>query len=229
MRRSGSMHLASRLAAAFGVLALSTLACACGSSGSASDPSTDDDSDGSASVAPEGGSDAGDAGTSSDATPGDANVPLDSGHDDANVSVDSGHGDGSTTDGAPSLPPTTTCAMSAACGNSGQDFQLCTTSSGNTCDSVEYETSDGTTVACASCDDCSAAFDDVLGYCSSLVLTCGDENLCGSSGGYSEMCTDSLNGVCTYAWYGAIATYPCASCSDCSAAATEVMNYCNGM
>jgi hypothetical protein len=84
------MNLASRSAAAFGVLALSTLGGACGSS--ASDASTDDGSDGSASVAPEGGSDAGspsDAGTSSDATPSDATVSL-----------DSGHGDGSTMDAA---------------------------------------------------------------------------------------------------------------------------------
>lgn len=146
---------------------------------------------------------------------------------DASLALDAGSPDATST-----LPPTTTCAMAAGCGNSGQNFQQCTTSSGSTCDGVAYETTGGTSFPCASCNDCSAAFDDLMSYCSSLVLTCGTSYECGSSGFYSyEMCTDSLNGVCTYAWYESTsaARYPCASCSDCSAAATEMTNYCDGM
>jgi hypothetical protein len=79
--------------------------------------------------------------------------------------------------------PTTSCSSTYACGNSGATYEYCTTSTGSTCDSVQYTTSTGYSWTCASCSDCSSAYSSVTSYCASLGSTgqtCGSTT-CGSA------------------------------------------------
>jgi hypothetical protein len=63
-----------------------------------------------------------------------------------------------------------TCTSSAACGSHGATDQKCTTSVNNVCQSVAYSASDGSSFACASCTDCTAAEASMRSYCASQCL-----------------------------------------------------------
>jgi hypothetical protein len=128
-----------------------------------------------------------------------------------------------------SQDPTTTCGSSVTCGATGVTYSECTTSSGSTCDSIAYETTDGNTFTCASCSDCTAATESLDSYCASLDTTtsCATALACGSTETYSE-CTTTTGGVCSSIYYQASdgTTYDCASCSDCTVASEDMTSYC---
>jgi hypothetical protein len=91
--------------------------------------------------------------------------------------------------------PTTTCGSSYSCGPNGATYYECTTDTGSTCTSADYETSDGQIYSCNSCSDCTSAYDSVVSYCDSLGTTgqqCGTTT-CGSA---ATCCNCSGTPVC---------------------------------
>jgi hypothetical protein len=77
--------------------------------------------------------------------------------------------------------PTTSCSTSSPCGSGGATYDSCTTSIGSTCQSIDYETSTGVVYDCNSCNDCAAAYDDILSYCATLTTTTVCSPACGSA------------------------------------------------
>jgi hypothetical protein len=128
-------------------------------------------------------------------------------------------------------PPSTSCSTSYACGSLGETYELCTTSTGGTCDSMSYKTSGGHSWLCASCNDCQTAYSDVSSYCASQgvpTTTCSTSTSC-SSGVTYELCTTSTAGTCDSMAYRTSdgQSWSCAGCSDCTTAYLEVLSYCD--
>ncbi|HTQ44254.1 MAG TPA: hypothetical protein VMI75_15950 [Polyangiaceae bacterium] len=102
---------------------------------------------------------------------------------------------------------TTSCGSATACGNTGVTYEECETSTGGSCTSIYYSTSDGQSYYCNSCSDCSTASADLTSYCSSLEgQTCGSSTctsgyLCCDCSG-TEECLSSGGGAYTCSSYG---------------------------
>jgi hypothetical protein len=100
----------------------------------------------------------------------------------------------------------TTCGSYSACGSTGVEYQLCTTSTGGTCTGEYYSTTDGNTFTCSGCD-CTAASSQLSSYCASLGgvscggTTCTSGELCCTCTGVQE-CLSSNGGSDTCASYG---------------------------
>lgn len=100
----------------------------------------------------------------------------------------------------------TSCGSATACGNTGVTYQECETSTGGSCTSIYYTTTDGETFTCNSCSDCSSASSSLSSYCSSLSgTTCGSStctsgNLCCNCSGTLE-CLSSGGGIYTCSSY----------------------------
>lgn len=131
----------------------------------------------------------------------------------------------------------TTCAAANPCGTSTVKYQECTTvGATGECASIAYRTTDGHTFTCSSCTSCTSAEQQLSSYCGSTmdmgtdaggpVTTCDSAVSCGSLT-YQE-CTTSTNGACDSIAYQVSdgATYACASCGDCSAATSQLDDYC---
>ena len=128
-------------------------------------------------------------------------------------------------------PPVTTCTVMAECESSPLTYETCTTSLNGTCQSVDYQTSDGHAFTCNSCSDCSAALSSLDAYCTSQtppVTTCGIPVACGIEGATYEACTTSQGTQCDSADYTTSTghTFTCNSCSDCTTALTSLETYC---
>ena len=128
---------------------------------------------------------------------------------------------------------TTACGTAVTCGTGGLTYSECTTSSGSACVSVQYQVSNGAVYDCASCSDCSAALQQVDAFCATQggTTTCGASSECGTGGlTYSECTTSSSTGSCESVAYQVSngVSYTCASCSDCTTAASEMTTYCAG-
>lgn len=101
----------------------------------------------------------------------------------------------------------TSCGSSSACGNTGVTYEQCTTTTGGSCTSIYYSTSDGNTFTCNSCGDCSSASSSLSSYCASLSgttcgsTTCTSSDLCCDCSGTME-CLSSGGGVYTCSSYG---------------------------
>jgi hypothetical protein len=65
-----------------------------------------------------------------------------------------------------SLSTTTTCGTSTACGSNGLTYEWCENETSGTCTSIYYISSNDVEYACNSCSDCTAAYDDMVSYCS---------------------------------------------------------------
>ncbi len=127
--------------------------------------------------------------------------------------------------------PTTTCGTSYACGTGDLTYSECTTSSSTgACMSVAYDVSDGTGFTCASCSDCTNAYDQLNSYCASQTptTTCGSAVACGSTGVTYSECTTSTGSTCDGISYETTdgQTYTCASCGDCTLAIEDLDSYC---
>ena len=100
----------------------------------------------------------------------------------------------------------TSCGSATACGNTGVTYQECETSTGGSCTSIYYKTSDGQSYNCNSCSDCSTASSSLTSYCSSPTArrggssTCGSGYLCCNCSG-TEECLSSGGGAYTCASY----------------------------
>lgn len=129
-----------------------------------------------------------------------------------------------------------TCAASTACGaGSSASYQLC--NSGAT--ECYFHGSDGSDFQCTSCGDCDAARVVVTSWCSargsapdlamavSTGTTCGNAVACATSSLTYQACVDSTGAHCSYRGNDGT-NFPCASCSDCTAAAAAVGNWCGG-
>lgn len=101
----------------------------------------------------------------------------------------------------------TSCGSATACGNTGVTYEECETTTGGTCTSIYYTTTDGQTFTCNSCSDCSAASSSLSTYCASLTgttcgtSTCSSGYLCCNCSG-TEECLSSGGGLDTCASYG---------------------------
>jgi hypothetical protein len=127
---------------------------------------------------------------------------------------------------------TTSCSSLGSCGSNGATYEECETTTGGVCSSIYYYASTGAEYVCNSCSDCSAAYSEIQSYCSSQTTTsstCGTATSCGSHGATYNWCEDLSNGSCTYIYYYTSTgqEYACSSCSDCSAAYSEVSSYCS--
>lgn len=104
------------------------------------------------------------------------------------------------------VQPVTNCGAYSACGSTGVEYQLCTTSTGGSCTGEYYSTTDGNTFTCSGCD-CTAASASLSSYCASLTgvtcdgTTCGAGDLCCTCSGTQE-CLSSNGGADTCASYG---------------------------
>jgi hypothetical protein len=104
------------------------------------------------------------------------------------------------------VQPVTTCGAYSACGSTGVEYQLCTTTTGGTCTGEYYSTTSGNTYTCSGCD-CTTASSQLSSYCASLTSgnvcspACGSGDICCSCTGTLE-CLSSNNGVDTCASYG---------------------------
>jgi hypothetical protein len=129
--------------------------------------------------------------------------------------------------------PTTTCGSSVSCGSEGETYSECTTSSASgVCQSIAYEVSSGTTYTCASCTDCSAAYESLTNYCAeetTPTTTCGTASACGTGGATYSSCETDLGSTCQSISYETSTgeVYDCASCSDCTTALDDVIAYCD--
>jgi hypothetical protein len=106
---------------------------------------------------------------------------------------------------ASTVNPVTSCGAAAACGSTGVTYELCTTSSGGTCTSEYYSTSDGNTFTCTGCN-CSTAGSQLSTYCASLTtstcsLTCTTGDICCTCSGTQE-CLSTNGGLDSCASYG---------------------------
>jgi hypothetical protein len=129
---------------------------------------------------------------------------------------------------------TTSCASSIACGSGGLTYSECTTTSATgVCQSVAYEVSNGVAYTCASCSDCTTAYDDTYSYCASqsTSTSCGSATTCGVNGVTYSVCTTSTGSTCDSIAYEATdgTTYDCASCADCTLASEDMSSYCSSM
>ncbi len=128
--------------------------------------------------------------------------------------------------------PTTTCTPAQSCGSGGLTYQQCTTSTGSTCDSMQYVVSNGTNYACTSCGDCSAAEEELTTFCEEQgtpTTSCSSSTTCGSGGlTYSQCTTYAPSGTCESVSYEVSdgTSYACATCSDCTIAYDDVTSYC---
>jgi hypothetical protein len=128
--------------------------------------------------------------------------------------------------------PTTSCSSSTTCGSNGLTYTQCTTySAGGTCESSTYEVSNGTAYTCASCSNCTSAYDSVQSYCSSQVsptTSCSTSYACGSTGATYYTCTTSTGSTCDSITYETSTgnSWQCATCSDCTSAYDNMTNYC---
>jgi len=106
-----------------------------------------------------------------------------------------------------STTPVTTCGSPAQCGSGSVTYELCTTSSGQTCTSEYYSTSDGNTFTCTGCD-CTNAATQLSNYCASLGTTsncspsCAAGDLCCFCSGTTYECLSSSGGAFDCATYG---------------------------
>jgi hypothetical protein len=100
----------------------------------------------------------------------------------------------------------TSCNSATACGSTGVTYQECETSTGGSCTSIYYTTTDGHSYTCNSCSDCTSASSSLQSYCSSLqgttcgTSTCSTGYLCCNCSGTQE-CLSSGGGVYTCASY----------------------------
>lgn len=128
--------------------------------------------------------------------------------------------------------PTTSCTSPISCGSNGETYSECTTSNGSACASIEYQATTGVSYTCASCTDCTTAYDDMVNYCNSLetpTTSCGTAYACGSSGATYYECTTDLGSTCESINYETSTgeVYDCNSCSDCTSAYDSVVSYCD--
>jgi len=161
----------------------------------------------------------GDAGSSSggDASTGDSSTDADAGSD-ADAGDDAGGGG-------------TTCLPGVACGSGGLSYEECTTTGrGGACTSIQYEVSNGTSFACASCSDCNSAIQQLDAYCAAEnpTTTCTASSPCETSPLTYQTCTTSIGGTCEAVYYQTSdsQTFHCTSCSDCSSALSSLDGYC---
>ncbi|MGH7295191.1 MAG: hypothetical protein ACRELB_09670 [Polyangiaceae bacterium] len=131
--------------------------------------------------------------------------------------------------------PTTTCSGAVTCGSQGYTYSQCTTTSGSgACQSIVYEATSGVSYACASCGDCTTAYDSMASYCSSMTsptTSCGSSYSCGPNGATYSLCTTTSGSTCEYAQYETSdgQMYYCNSCSDCTTAYDNVISYCDSI
>jgi hypothetical protein len=104
------------------------------------------------------------------------------------------------------VTPVTNCAAPAACGSGSVTYELCTTTTGSTCTSEYYSTSDGNTFTCSGCD-CTTAGSQLSTYCASLNTSncnpaCTTGNICClCNSGTTYECLSSSGGTLTCASY----------------------------
>ena len=105
--------------------------------------------------------------------------------------------------------PVTSCGAYSACGSTGVEYQLCTTTTGGTCTGEYYQTTDNNTFTCTGCD-CTTASTQLSDYCASLDATCNGTtcasgDLCCICSGSTYECLSSGGGTETCANYGCTA------------------------
>lgn len=124
----------------------------------------------------------------------------------------------------------TTCGSALSCGNTGYTYQQCTTLTNGACTGIAYQVSNGLTYQCNGCNDCSAALQQVASYCQNTTPTtsCTSWTTCGTSSLSYESCTTSAGGACQAMYYETSdsQTFSCNTCSDCSAAVTNMEAHC---
>jgi hypothetical protein len=109
---------------------------------------------------------------------------------------------------ASTVQPVTSCGSYSACGTTGVEYQLCTTSTGGTCTGEYYSTTDGNTFTCSGCD-CTTASSQLSSYCASLTSgnvcspACTTGYICCSCGSPATLeCLSSNGGVDNCGSYG---------------------------
>jgi hypothetical protein len=101
----------------------------------------------------------------------------------------------------------TTCGAATSCGSTGVTYEQCETTTGGSCTSIYYQTTDGQLYTCNSCSDCTTASSSLQSYCSSLTgTTCGASTctsgyLCCNCSG-TEECLSDGGGLYTCSSYG---------------------------
>ncbi|HEX8794651.1 MAG TPA: hypothetical protein VF765_27080 [Polyangiaceae bacterium] len=100
----------------------------------------------------------------------------------------------------------TSCGSATTCGSTGVTYEQCETTTGGSCTSIYYSTTDGQTFTCNSCSDCSSASSSLSSYCASLTgTTCGSSTcsagyLCCNCSGTQECLSDG-GGIYTCSSY----------------------------
>jgi hypothetical protein len=175
----------------------------------------------------------------------------DSIHDAGSAPADSGQG-GFDAGGGPTgdSGSNATCGAPVACGAAGVTYEECTTAGADgQCAAIVYQVSDGRSFTCATCASCSAAQQQLSGYCGSQPdggsvdaagpeaggdsgqeqTTCLTPVACGAGGlTYSECTTTEHGGACGSIAYRVSngSVYTCASCGDCTSAIEQLDTFC---
>ena len=119
------------------------------------------------------------------------------------------------------------CTAPVACAtDASMSYRLC----GAGASDCYYKTADGQRLHCVTCGDCSAAQTKAEQYCggsSSVSLVCGATVNCPAGAKSYQACATPSGTACGFKTSDGT-EFSCASCSDCTAAATQTTSWCRG-